>query len=342
MVDRRDYPAYLGHAGGRYELFRDGDECRRLSFSDCGCNRRMKKIAILLLLLGCAKARPEPQPAAKPNPETALYDDASARMAGFLDRGYVISRNSTGSADAQGDSLIFSGLALYGLPCTEGLPIAGAVEEMILALHGGLWRHPDLPDQISMDGALGLYRGISKRITECDEQARWAELMTLHKEFMEANGDKLNPKADTTLPPQFTVVRDGLFARLGLAGSPSANRQAALEAEIVSWAVATAQTKSACYRINLGLISLETEEENGQTISQTARNTFCSVTNGLSLIEPDFWCGRGAMQAFLDGFSYNKWQYRFQRCPGWESPDAGSDTEPAVDYLVGYKDYTTK
>jgi hypothetical protein len=80
-------------------------------------------------------------------------------------------------------------------------------------------------------------------------------------------------------------------------------------------------------------------EELGGKISSESRNVFCAATKGAGLPTTDSWCGRGGLDTWLDSFVYNTWQYRHQRCPGWEVADGAGDDQPAVDELVGWTDF---
>lgn len=36
----------------------------------------------------------------------------------------------------------------------------------------------------------------------------------------------------------------------------------------------------------------------------------------------EHFCGRPGLQAWIDAFSFNTWEYAHQRSPVWETPDA--------------------
>lgn len=294
---------------------------------------RWTTIFVALTLAAC-HAKPKPAPVVPPPEARISYDEARKRLSGFLDRGFVVSHGG-GSDIHQGDALIFTGLALYSLDCATGaLSLTGPLQNMIGELNGGLYRHPDIKDQISMDGALGLYLGIAKRVTVCGDGEQWRHFIQIHKAFVDLNGGRLNPTADTKMPLDFGYLLDKLAG-----DGPSATQQAQLEAEIVYWAEAVAHAHAACYRVHLGLTAFQIIEQLGGTVSQAARDNYCAVTKDLQLPTVDHWCGRGGLKEYLDAFRYDTWQYRHQRCPAWEGPDGAGDSHPAVDYLKGWADY---
>ncbi len=285
-----------------------------------------------LLLLVCLVACGHKKEVVKPMAEVPLshserFNEVVARFPRFLDRGFVVSINQ-GDFAHQGDSLLFSGLSLYALSCKDGQPIADAFVKMLTDLDGGAYRHPDLATQeVSLDGLLGMYRGIAKRVLFCGEKDLWAPLMRNHRARMAAE-----------LPAEFSYIPEVLSSVLGLNDMPDARRRDTLAAEISTWAALVKASKSACYRIHLGLIGLQTLDFLGSGISDKQRGDFAEATNGTGMPTTEHFSGRSGLGEFLDGFEYNKWEYNFQRCEKWESPDGAGMDHPAVDYLVGYAD----
>ncbi len=287
---------------------------------------------ILLALTFCSKEKvPVPEPVTPASERD--YQETKDRLSRFLDQDYVISRQPDGTPDHLGDSLIWQGMSLYALRCDDGKRQAVAVRDMMLRLGGGLSRHPSMPDDISMDGALGTYLGVSRRLRDCGEGDFWAEPFQKHKDL-----GKLNPHSDEAWPKGFDYVRDSLFARLGIGAEPSSESKATMEAAVVTWATGTALRHEACYRIHLGLIAFQASEVLGGKISDPARAGFCEATKDLGLPTVDRWCGRDGLLAYLESFKYNEWEFRHQRCLAWESPDGGGLETPAVDRLVALRD----
>lgn len=292
---------------------------------------------------GCGRAdEPEKQ---QPSGEVReLYQAVQDRLVGMLDGGYVVSRWDDGRPEHLGDALIWSGIALHALDCAHGQPIEDSLVAMVGELEGGLWRHPMLPDQVSMDGSTGFYRGVASRIDRCPgARERWAAAFAQHQAFSRP-ADRLNPDADVVLPKEFPYVRDLLAHRLGLAGQPSADRLRILEAEVIAWARApklahdTGKGSDACFRINVGYQTLRTIQALGGPLSAPAKDLFCATAHYANFATVEHWCERADIGEWIAGFEYDRYEYAHQRCP-WESADgkAGLVT-PALDLAEALKE----
>lgn len=292
---------------------------------------------ILAALAACAPKEPA-EPEDPSSDIVGQYDFASDRLLGMLDRGMVVSRWESGEAEHQGDSLIWSGIAMAALSCEDGLVIEDTLLAMMAELGGGMARHHDRMEKISIDGAIGAYRGIGERIARCPGSAeKWGPMLQAHL----AN-ETLNPHTDVTWPLEFRYVPELLLAVAIGGARPDARRLVDLAAQIETWALAVVASKAACYRINLGYQALRTVERAGEAIPPSRRANFCTVTRGTRLPTVESWCGRAPIREWIGEFQYNQWEYRPQRCIAWESPDGkpGLST-PAVDLLEAYRDAYT-
>ncbi len=280
---------------------------------------------IFIILLGCHPDSPAPKLDPTPDVET-LYVESSNRLLQMLDNGWVVSRTDN-TIQHLGDSLIWSGIALSSLTCENGRQIEDALVKMIQDNHGGLYRHPSLPDQISMDGALGLYRGIAHRIVACGKATYWKSALEMHTSL---DHDILNIDSDITLPPEFTYVRDLVAARATGTSDPDISRRDALTLQVAGWARAVIADKSPCFRLNLGYQALRTIEELGVPVDHDA---FCEATDGSQIATIDTWCGRTGAEQWVKHFKYDEWEYAHQRCVAWETPDGNGVRTPAVDLI---------
>lgn len=291
----------------------------------------------LCLATACGKAKTQPLPENPSSDVKTTWAQTQDRLLGMLDQGWVVSQGVDGVHD-QGDSLIFTGIALGSMDCGRGQPLEKALLAMLGETGGALYRYPSLPTSISMDGALGLYLGIATRLQRCAAAATWHNPLKSHQAFMAAHGDRLNASAETVLPSPFTVVRDQVFAAAGLGGAPGVDRIQAVVEAAAAWAEGVKLEHAACFRVNLGLTALQTIQAAGGTITSSQRDIFCGATTGLGLPTVDRWCGRDGLSDYLTAFQYNQWGYRHQRCPGWETPDGGGHVQPGVDRLKGLVD----
>lgn len=298
-------------------------------------------VASLIALVSCSK----PETLERISADAAAliaYNGALTRLVdlGLIDgSGFIVSRyDGDGTAEHQGDSLIWSGVALASMPCAAARPIADGLRDMVSAQQGGLYRHPSLPESVSLDGAVGFYYGLADRLKRCGDAADWKETALELDAFADENGTAINAASDAKLIPEFTFARDAALSMAGARGKPHGSRLATLEAQVVGWAKAAKAAKASCFRIHVGWLALRTAETAGYSLTAAGKASFCAITDGLSLPIIDHWCGRDGLLSYLDSFQYNQWEYRHQRCPAWETPDGrpGLNT-PAVDRLAALR-----
>jgi hypothetical protein len=294
-------------------------------------------LALALCLFACAK--PEPLPPSDPTAEAAdAYYSTAERLKEFIDgSGFVVSRfNADGRPEHEGDSLIWSGVALASVPCAVAAPIASGLRDMVATLSGGVYRHPSLPQAISLDGAIGLYYGMADSMKRCGED--WGTAADSMEAFAEATGDHLNPSGEVKLYPEFTFARDAVLAMAGARGKPHGSRLASLETQVIAWAKAAKVAKASCFRIHVGWLSLRAAELAGYSVTPAGKSLFCGLTDGLGLPTIDHWCGREGLLAYLDAFEFDQWEYRHQRCSAWETPDGREGLKtPAIDRLAALR-----
>lgn len=292
------------------------------------------KLAILAVLaaLGCGKAEEKFEPKEPLPPIMQRYSDAVQRLYDMLDNGWVVARGQDNKPFDEGDSLIFTGIATHALPCDYDTPLAKSFP------NGQLFRHPSQPKTVSLDGALGFYIGLASRLKRCQGNENYVETFKKHFEYSVANGDKINEGSDAKVEKEFTYIRDLLAFKLGLRAQPSSDRLALLESQIALWARAVTLSKSACYRIHLGWLSFKTIELLDGSISKGGRDSFCVGGLGAGLPIVEHWCGRDDLVSWIDGFKFDEWGYRHQRCDRWEQPDGNGRRQPGVDYLVAIRE----
>jgi hypothetical protein len=302
-------------------------------------------ILSIAVLLGCAKApdADEPEPASPTIAER--FADAQDRLASeFIENGWVVSRGTNGEPEHQGDALIWTGLWLGAADCAAALPSELMLRDMIRRHQGALVRYEPLGEyaggrEATLDGALGLYRGIAERVTRCPEtRPEWLDIVALHYSYMEASGGHLNPNSDARVIPEFTYVLARLLDHVS-GGDPlhrDGDRVDRLGVQSAAWAMGVAATHAAAFRVHLALLALQTLELSGEDIGR-ARDALCAVTPGMDLPTLDHWCGRGDLAAWVDGFEYDSWEFRHQRAGAWESPDGDGDRTPGLDFLVAIR-----
>lgn len=307
----------------------------------------------LLAALGCGKAKP-PEPAEPATADVQTQFDAGSKrlVGGFLDSGtWVISRKPDGSSDCQGEGLLWSGVALATLSCTDGQGIEDGLTAEITRDGGALVRYQPLGSyaggsEITVDGAIGLYRGIAHRIVACKgSDAKWKPAVAAHLAYVAANGGKLNAAAPAKLEDTYAGVTvgfryllDAVAGKLGLAPPPATSEARGLEREVAAWSAIVVAKKAAAYRVNLSLLALETEEELGEPVSSAGRDEFCAGVRGVRIPTVDAYCGVGDIKDYTSTFKQNEWRFRHQRSGSWEgTPDGGGLETPGLDLLVGLR-----
>lgn len=296
----------------------------------------MKRIVLALLCAsGCGphKEKPRDDP---PMDVSVKYASTAGRLETLDDGGWVVSRTPDGVMQHTGDSLIWTGLSLYALPCDALVSQVSALKTMIDQTGGQLYRHPTLKDQVSADGALGLYKGLASVRERCPDSWGWlSPSFALHHSQL-ATG-YLNDVAKVKLPQEWAYIEQRLAWKVGIATEPSAVGLLNLEASMAAWAESVKATHGACWRVHLAWLALSTAEDLGAVISTPGRAAFCAATAGMALPSVDHWCGRGDLKTWVKDFQYNRYEYSLQRCPAYEMPDGNGMETPALDLLVAMR-----
>lgn len=291
----------------------------------------MRILALVLSLVSCTKvAAPtseEPSPGVRVRHLMAVERLVNSHMVD----GWVVSRDGE-KPHHLGDSLLWTGLALGILPCDKAELPAAALRGMFRELGGGMWRHPSLPTDASMDGAMGVYWGIARHQRKC--AGEWHSELTAHRELLRSTGNKLNRAGSGLLPPGFDYLPPLLDG-----DTPPDAHKALLERLVGAWALATKLERASCYRAHLGLLALDAAQVAGQSISPDAKGFYCLQTRPMKIPLIDHWCGRPGLGEWVAGFEYNVWEYRHQRCGAWETADGNGYETPALDLLMGMAYY---
>jgi hypothetical protein len=298
---------------------------------------------IAIAVAACGHADPKPEPSTPAAPEVVRFDEAADRLVAMLDQGWVVSRDVAGAPAHEGDSLIWTGVAMGDLDCARGDQLEAALISMVEATDGKLFRHPTLKNKVSLDGAVGLYFGVAERVEHCPGAAdRWHAVLAAHPRFFD---DPLNDQEQVRLPLGFKAVRALLGARLGLVAPPTDGELRELEREVAGWVRAVKAGKKAfdlhlideapsCFRVHVAHRTLEAVEALGAVVTREGRDDFCQATDGLAIGTVDQWCGRPVdLGAWVQGFQYDRWEFAFQRCQAWEAPDGNGLHTPALDLI---------
>ena len=257
------------------------------------------------------------------------------------ENGWVVSRwTATGEPEHVGDSLIWTGLTMAVLSCPDGERYERALLDMLEVENGAMVRYEPLPKRyrknnaVTWDGVLGVIRGLSSRLLRCDGVADvWRPAWQLHMDFREAHGGRFHDYARATVPPGFPALHGAIRHALELGPRPSRLDLELLNAAIVSWAGAVTAAKQPAYRLNLAWLAIRSMEDLGYKMPRAG---FCTATRGARVPTIDNYCGRGNIREWVEGFTFNKWEFRHQRSGAWETPDGKPGLKtPALDLLLG-------
>lgn len=274
-------------------------------------------LALIALVTACGRQDAEPRVDA-PTEIVAKFDEASGRLLAMTEpHGWVVSRwLDEGAVEHTGDSLLWTGVALGVLACGGG----EAPEDALVAMltDGNLYRHPsEAAREASLDGQLGLWWGIIKRVERCPEsREKWAAALE--------NYEPVN------VPEAFNVVLEEARYRVGIGAAPSAVRVSGLAHIVAGWASVVVASKKAGFRLHLGWLSLSAlGADNG---------SYCAATRGAGIPLVEHFCGREPLFDWIDQFQYDVWEYRHQRAK-WEDPDGKPGlATPGLDLLVAIRE----
>lgn len=254
-----------------------------------------------------------------------------------------MSRDSVGIARHTGDALIWTWTAIANLGCEDGRPMLDAALSRLRDGGGYLTRYDplteaDAPDAVTFDGEDAAWWGFAARARRCPEDkaelaAAWAD----HQQAVAAIGGRLHPSVEAKVPPTLGAVRDAVGAALGVGEGPSGAAVEAFGQAMAVWAGGVVASRAACYRVNLAWTAIRALEDAGGALTAGGRDNFCGATAGAGIATVEHWCGRDGLAEALDGWQPNAWEYRWQRCPGWESPDGGGLETPGLDLIVAMR-----
>lgn len=314
----------------------------------------MKKLALVLVIIASiackpAKEKPEKIPL---SPDMAqMRADVVARLPQFIDWNYVVSRNADGSAQHQGDSLLWTSLLIASARCDEFKDVESTLQRSMLLGGGQLRRHYAINDA-SVDGAIGLFRAVAHRI-KLGCPGSWKEPLSELKAYADANHGAINENSSAGLDAHEYVLR-ALLDRLSGGSDPDFDgsvRDVLTEA-MASWAQSVqlaynlwkrgiTKAPKAAYRAHLALLTFEALDDLGIAIPSGSRNKFCAATKSFDMPTVDHWCGLRPITEWIPDFRYNEFEYRHQRAALWETPDGNGIQTPAIDLLYAIAQGTT-
>jgi hypothetical protein len=293
--------------------------------------------AFLSFFGGCGKSKPIS--GQDDQSHSSLFSDMQSRLvSSFLPGGFVISETSDHQITDQGDSLLFTGLALGVLDCDQIPPILAGMENMQKAFKGYLVRFYPLPDEyvrgnnfVSRDGATGALFGLERSKRRCPAFA--SRIDGIIAKWMGAIGDDLwlypGSLAGIITPSFHSFLKMGR----GIGVSDLDFEEYHLAA--LTTALFITKEKQACYPIHLQTIQDILIEQMGRPLLKRYKDEWCAVVQNKGLLLTDWYCGKNTdqIQAWLSHPESSSHVYMHQRC-SWESTDSDGKISPRVDFLL--------
>ncbi|NRA68309.1 MAG: hypothetical protein HRU19_27745 [Pseudobacteriovorax sp.] len=265
---------------------------------------------------------------------------------------YVISRDGNNRAKHQGDSLLWTSIALGTGTCAATEGILDSLIRSIKEREGALVRFEPLPanyfdNATSRDQVTGALFGFAARARRCPQDFdKLKDSWTLVSRYIEKH-DALHDgnNGNYRITPGFRFLIRQMDHYFGIGGAPGGVAKATFEGALVANVFAIDITKESCYPVHLTTLNAITADLLGRPIKKRVFSQICRATDGMDLPLTDWYCRRlkGSNLAFyLDDFDnediskpQHRYEYRHQRCPAYESPDIRpGDRSPAVDFLI--------
>jgi hypothetical protein len=294
--------------------------------------------------VACLEPSGLPAPTTYPDMEKRGEELTRRLLSEFLENGYVVSRDRQNKPMHQGDSLIWSGIAMASLSCEDAAPIRKALVDSVLRHDGRFLRIDPLPasykgNETSRDAETGALFGFTMHALRCPQfRPQLAHAWQKHREFVERHGLHEGWNPNFFLNPSMKFIFDLVSHELLGTARPSDESRKLFEAGVLLDSKTIAYRKSACYPIHLSTLMLVLAAKLGKPVNELTRREFCHDTRGMDLPLTEWYCGRGNFGNYLASFETDKWEYRHQRCPRWESPDVDpGDRSPGVDFLVALR-----
>ncbi len=257
-----------------------------------------------------------------------------------------------GEPELEGDGLFWQGLRLGSASCAAVPAILVPVESMQAARGGALVRYEPLDvvdgdgnttnfagNEISRDGAIAWAFGSQAASMRCPELAPriagiWASFIT----FVDAHGGgALYPGATgATITAAMRFTLDIVSHQLLGHARPSWEATTKAGYAHVLTVRSAVDGEQACYPVHTSALQVVIASRGGRPFSAYSMALFCpaAVRSGIPLAK--WLCGKASAREWLSA-AQEPWEYRHQRCDGWESYDLDAHEEShRLDWRVLY------
>jgi hypothetical protein len=300
-------------------------------------NRLILATLTIILSMGCRKSK-EVEPDGNVSGDFRYYEERL--VVEYLENGFVVSK-SGGISEDQGDSLLFTGVALGALDCEFVPRILDGLEEMQDYWSGYLVRFLPLPAEyiekhnvITRDGATGALFGLVKASKRCPDL--YPRIQTILTRWYDTVGNSLflHPEGrNGIVTPSFKA-----FWKVAHGKGISDLEYAVYMGSTLFTAESIKNAKSSCYPIHLETLQHLVFEAQGRPILAADKERFCSITKDMGLYLTDWYCERNGetLLTWLKDPQSIPVNYLHQRCE-WEPADGIGKFSPRVDFLTLYR-----
>ncbi|MBF0312946.1 MAG: hypothetical protein HQK50_10055 [Oligoflexia bacterium] len=267
---------------------------------------------------------------------------------------YIISRDKENNPIHQGDSLLWSSLAMGILPCEKGTEIQNSLAKSLQIRNGAFVRFEPLPGEYadnstSRDQETGVLFGLAMRMLRCPSHLPEIKSMwELHRKFIAEHGSLCaSNHLNCRITKGISFLMRQLSFRLGLeAVAPSGGDKAIFEAEMVASSMGVRIGNLTCYPIHLNTLQAITAEILDRPIKKRVYKQICNDSLEMNIPLVDWYCNRESSVSILNWVAnfdnedaLNKpeyrYEYRHQRCGKREHPDLKEGaSSPGIDFLM--------
>lgn len=300
----------------------------------------MRPLTLLLsvstvLILGCSKAQHVPPETKNVPGDFRFYEERLVND--FVPGGFVVSK-AGGEERDQGDSLLFTGVALAAIDCDLAPTILDGLEAMQSVWGGYLVRFHPIPQEyiekhnvITRDGATGALYGLVKVAKRCPDLAIRANAILTR--WRDAVGDAffLHPEGRKGLiTPSFKA-----FWKVAFGEKISDLEYGLFIGSALVTAASIKNARSACYPVHLQTLQNLTLESQGRPLLAADKAAWCDLTADMGLYLTDWYCQRDGdkLLQWLKNPEESQHIYVHQRC-SWEQSDGDGVASPRVDFLT--------
>lgn len=292
---------------------------------------------ILLAFLSCAKNNKKENFNTDEIASSALYENLINQLPSFIDEGWVLMREPSGSFTGFGDSAKYTGIATIGQSCAQVLSAMNAYSKGIFENKGMLPRYKNTPNTswgiTSPDAEVGFLLGITIAYKKCpDTRDIIKNMYHYHLDYVTSHNFQLEPGLEDIASPGLVFVMSKIAEMMGVVNSLPVIEQNVFEMQATGSLLGTDLTKKYCNGPDLVALQIYILKKLGVEVNL---NFICVVSKDLKLPHLDFYCGRN-WQTFFKEYEPNKYLYMLELCPWKKNLNTLNYSHAGLDYIFMY------